>query len=103
MIHVIATIKVNEEGWEKLVEAFRGILPTVRRKNGCLEYGLAVDVESGLPGQVLLEEKSLVIVEKWSDLDALNAHITDPEYRAWFDQVEHLIEDASMQILTALE
>lgn len=103
MIYVMAAITANDGQREELVEAFRAILPAVRAKAGCLEYGLSIHLESGLEGQAPYDENVVTIVEKWVDLDALKAHINDHQYQDWFEQVWPLMADASMQILTAID
>jgi quinol monooxygenase YgiN len=103
MIYVMAAIKANDGQREELIEAFREILPLVRAKAGCLEHGLSIHLESGLEGQAAYDENVVTIVEKWVDLDALKAHINDPQYQDWFEQVWPLMADASMQILTAID
>ncbi|MFS2106026.1 putative quinol monooxygenase [Ralstonia sp. Ralssp135] len=102
MIHVIAAIQAKDGQLESLTAAFRMIVARTREKAGCIEYGLAVHLPSGLPGQAPFDPNELVVIEKWIDLDALNAHISDPEYRAWFAGLWHQVAGASMQILNVV-
>jgi quinol monooxygenase YgiN len=103
MVHVIAMIQAQEGSVEKLIEAFRAILPAVRMKKGCLEYSLARHTNSGLEGQLETDPDMLMIIEKWTDLEALKAHMTDPAYQDWYRTVWPLVAGAGMQILASAE
>ena len=48
MIHVIATIEVREGRRDEFLKEFHRIVPLVRQEQGCLEYGPAVDVPTGI-------------------------------------------------------
>jgi quinol monooxygenase YgiN len=103
MIHVIATIKAREGQRDALIAAFREILPDVRAKAGCLEYALALHLRSGFPGQPAFDDNEFIIVEKWADLAALQAHIASPTYQAWYVHLWHLVGGASMQVFEAID
>jgi quinol monooxygenase YgiN len=98
MIHVIAAIKAQAGQRDTVASAFQDILPRVRAKAGCIEYSLAFHLLSGFPGQPPFDENELIIVEKWDDLDALKAHMTDATYQAWFVELWPRIASASMQV-----
>lgn len=104
MIHVIATVTALPGRREAVLDAFRAVAPAVRAKAGCLQYDLALPIPSGLPGQVAFEDGDLVIVERWSALADLMAHLGDEHYRAWYlQQVHRCLCRASMQVLDAVE
>ncbi len=98
MIHVIARLKAEAGHRDSVLAAFNETLATVRAKPGCLVYTPAVHFDSGMPGQVGYNEDEVLIVEKWTDLAALQAHIQDPAYRAWYMDVWPMIATASMEI-----
>ena len=103
MIHVIAAIQAREGQRDAIVAAFREILPEVGAKTGCIEYSLAIHLQTGFPGQPPFDENEFIIVERWDDLDALKAHMADAKYQAWFVSVWPLIAGASMQVFEALD
>lgn len=103
MIHVIATLQAREGQLDNLTAAFRAIVFSMRKKAGCIEYSLAAHLSSGLPGQAPFNSDELVVVEKWANLDALKAHIADPDYRARFTGVWDWVAGASMQIFEAID
>jgi len=98
MIHVIATIRAQDSKLEVLTSAFRAVLPQVRAKPGCIEYKLAINLRTGMPGQSTFSDDELVVIEKWTNLDALRVHLLDPIYRSWYTTVWHLVAEAAMQV-----
>ena len=99
MIHVIAAIDVNEGKRDQFLAEFHRIVPLVRAEAGCLEYGPAVDLATGIPVQMPLRDKVVTVIEKWADLAALRKHMTAPhmvEYRA---RVKDHVKHVQLQIL----
>ena len=99
MIHVIATIEVVPGRREAVLAEFRRIVPLVQGEAGCLEYGPAVDVPSGLASQVPLRDNVVTVVEKWASLDALRAHTTAPHMLEYRSRVKDLVARVQLQIL----
>jgi quinol monooxygenase YgiN len=102
MIQVIATIKARDGQRQRLLDAFGEILTEVRAKAGCRQYTLGLHLPSGMPGQAPSDPSEFVIVEQWDNLAALQAHIADPAYQAWYLERWHCVEGASMQIFELL-
>jgi quinol monooxygenase YgiN len=99
MIHVIATIALAEDTRDRFLEAFNRVVPLVRAEDGCLAYGAAVDLASGLPAQPPLRPDTAVIVEAWRDLDALKAHLVAPHMTAYRVTVKPYVRSLSLQVL----
>jgi quinol monooxygenase YgiN len=99
MIHVIATIDVAPGRREAVLAEFQRIVPLVRAETGCLEYGPAVDVSSGIASQVPLRDNVVTVVEKWQSLDALRAHATAPHMLEYRRRVKDLVVRVQLQIL----
>jgi quinol monooxygenase YgiN len=76
VIHVLAEIEVRPGVREAFLSEFHRIVPLVRDEDGCLEYGAAVDNAHGLEGQPPPRSNVVTVVEKWSSLDALRAHLS---------------------------
>ncbi len=100
MIHVIATIKTKPGKRDALLAEFHRIVPMVHAEAGCIEYGPAVDVASGLMVQPPLREDVVVVVEKWSSLDTLKAHTQAPHMVEYRGRVQDLVENVVLQVLT---
>ena len=99
MIHVIATIDVVEGQREAFLKEFRAVVPSVRAEAGCLEYGPTVDVASGIAAQGTLRTHVVTVVEKWSDLAALKAHLVAPHMEEYRPKVKHLVRSTTLQVL----
>jgi quinol monooxygenase YgiN len=99
MIHVIATIDVAPGRREAVLAEFHRIVALVRAEAGCLEYGPAVDVPSGIASQVPLRDNVVTVVEKWQNLDALRAHATAPHMLEYRSRVKDLVVRVQLQIL----
>jgi len=85
MIHVLAIITTKPRKREEVLAAFRAIVPLVRKEEGCIEYGAAVDAEGVGPPQTRLGPDTYMVVEKWASPAALAAHSSAPlmaQYRA---------------------
>ena len=100
MIHVIATIEVVEGRRDAFLKEFNRIVPVVRQEQGCLEYGPAVDVPSGIAVQGPIREHTVTVVEKWHNLDALQAHLAAPHMAEYRERVRELVVAVSLQVLT---
>jgi quinol monooxygenase YgiN len=99
MIHVIATITLQPGTRSTFLEHFHRLEPLVRAEDGCLEYGASVDVPSGLTAQQPLRPDVVIVVEKWSSLPALEAHLEAPHMTAYRVAVKEYIIDTTLQVL----
>jgi quinol monooxygenase YgiN len=99
MIHVIATIELVDGKRQAFLQEFRKLVPFVRAEAGCLEYGPAVDVASGIGAQVPLRENVVTVVEKWADLPALKAHLVAPHMQEYRPRVKEIVKSTTLQVL----
>lgn len=99
MIHVIATIELNQGCREAFLDEFHKLVPKVVAEEGCLEYGPTVDVETGLPPQVPLRDHVVTIVEKWESVEALKIHLQQPHMAEYKQATEALTKGVSLQVL----
>jgi quinol monooxygenase YgiN len=103
MIHVIATIQLNEGTRPAFLAEFHKLVPLVRAEEGCLEYGPAVDVASGLAVQIPMRANVVTVVEKWKDLDCLKKHLQAPHMAAYRPKVKDFVVDTKLQVLAPAE
>ena len=100
MIHVIATIEVAPGKRADVLEAFAWVSPFVHAENGCIEYGTAVDVTTVVSANQLPPRSDvIVVVEKWADLAALQAHSQASHMSEYRQRVTGLVQKVSLQIL----
>jgi quinol monooxygenase YgiN len=99
MIHVIATIELNSGTRDDFLAEFRKVVSPVRAEQGCLEYGAAVDAATDIPAQGPLRPDVVTVVEKWSDVNALKAHLAAPHMLDYRPRVKPFVKLFSLQIL----
>jgi quinol monooxygenase YgiN len=99
MIHVLATVAVRPGQRDSFLREFHRVVPAVRAEAGCIEYGPAVDVASGIAVQGPVRPDVVVIIEKWASLDALKTHLQAPHMHEYRGRVRDLVENVTLQIL----
>ncbi len=102
MIHVVAIITAKPGQRETILNAARENLAAVRAENGCIEYGPAVDMDD-VPFQTQLGPDTFVVIEKWTDMDALKAHAVAPHMKAFGAKVKDLVANRAIHVLTSAE
>lgn len=99
MIHVVAEIQVVARAMERFLKEFRRLVPLVRAEDGCLEYGGAVDLESGLAAAARPRPDLVTVVEKWRDVSALEAHLAAPHMVEHRGRVAGLVRETVIHVL----
>jgi len=99
MIHVLALIELHPGTREKFLHEFHALIPLVHAEHGCIEYGSAIDCPTAIPVQSLLGNDSVMVVEKWSDTAALEAHLTAPHMTDYRTKVRDFVKNVSLRIL----
>jgi quinol monooxygenase YgiN len=100
VIHVIATIEICPGKRAEFLFAFTQLVPEVRAEAGCIEYGGATDLPAGLSNQVPIRPDVVTVVEKWSSLNALDAHRTAPHMKEFRERVKTLVLGMTLQVLS---
>ena len=96
MIHVIAIITAHPGKRTQLLELFQAVVPVVREEQGCIEYGVAVDVAQADPA---FGPDTYVVVEKWESLETLKAHSVAPHMQAFGAAAKALIAKRAVHVL----
>lgn len=99
MIHVIATVNVTPGTRDRFLSEFHKLVPLVRKEDGCIEYGPAIDAATDIGAQQQKGADSVTVIEKWESLEALKAHLVAPhmgEYRA---RVKDLVTATTLHVL----
>lgn len=100
MICVIATIALKDGKRENYLEEIRKIVPIVRREKGCIEYAPTVDADTGSNFQIKVRPDTVVILEKWEDLEALKNHGMSSHMTDFRHAVKEFMQSMQLQILT---
>jgi len=99
VIHVIATVDLHPDTRERFLHEFSQVAPQVRAEQGCIEYGAAVDVATGMAVQIPVRSDTVTVVEKWSSVEALQAHVVTPHMRAFFERTQGFVVHLTIQVL----
>jgi quinol monooxygenase YgiN len=98
MIHVIAILTAKPGKRGDLLTLFKGIIPTVLKEDGCIEYGPVVDAAGADPA---FGPDTYVVVEQWRDMPALKAHAAAAHMKAFGAQAGELIAARAVHVLEA--
>jgi quinol monooxygenase YgiN len=99
MVHVIATITAQPGRRDELLAEFRKLVPQVHAEAGCIEYGPAVDVDSGLDAQQRVGDDSFLVIEKWENLQHLHDHLAAPHMAEYRETVKDLVSSVTLNVL----
>ena len=100
MIIVLAEIEIASGKRESFLEEFQKLVPQVQAEDGCLEYGPAIDLETGIAAQQPVRNDVVVVVEKWESLSALKDHLATPHMNSYRESVKDLVKNLKLQILS---
>lgn len=100
MVHVLAVITTKPGKRQEMLDIFNANVPAVHAEDGCIEYGATVDYQGAGDFQTAFGDDTFVVVEKWSSLDALKAHIAAPHMKAYGEKVKDLQADRKIHILS---
>ncbi len=99
MIHVLATIELAPGQRQVFLAEFHQLMPKVHGEAGCLEYGPAIDVPTFIPVQAPPRDDVVVVIEKWENLAALEAHLAAPHMADYRAATAAMVRRVSLQIL----
>jgi quinol monooxygenase YgiN len=99
MIHVIATIELNPGKRDQFLKVFHALMPKVQAEAGCIEYGPAVDLNTGISVQMPQRDNTVTIIEKWQDLPALKKHLAQTHMSEYRTQVKEFVKGVQLQVL----
>lgn len=99
MIHVIATVELNEGKREAFLGEFRQLMPQVHAEHGCLDYGPTIDLATGIPAQGDPRVNTVTIIERWADLPALEAHLQAAHMVEYRGRVKDFVKSVKLQVL----
>ncbi len=99
MIHVIATVEVQAGRRDAFLAEFRKVVPLVQAEEGCLDYGPAVDLPTGLAAQLSARPDVVTVVERWASLEHLKRHLEAPHMREYRERVKDLVVGTTLAVL----
>ena len=102
MIQVIATIELKPGILEEFVPILKANVPNVKAEDGCLAYDPFVDLDSGLSVQGEIRKDVVTLVEAWTSVESLVAHLKTAHMAEYRDAVKDMVLNVTIQVLTPL-
>lgn len=99
MIHVLATIELQPGQREAFLREFHALVPLVLAEQGCVEYGPAVNCPTSIPVQAALGEDAVMVIEKWTTVAALEAHLKAPHMADYRVKVKRFVKGVTLRVL----
>ena len=93
MLTVIATMPIKEGKMDEALQEIRGLLVNVAKEQGTVLYSVNVDTAN---------PNTLVVVEQYTDQDALDFHSSTPYFREFFAKASGFLGGAP-EIVTMKE
>ena len=100
MVHVLAVITTKPGQRDTVLQLFKANVPAVLAEQGCIEYAAATDMPNGPPSQTLYGPDTFVVIEKWSDFDALKAHSVAPHMVEYSKSTKDMLANRAIHILS---
>jgi quinol monooxygenase YgiN len=99
-VHVIAVITTKPGQRAAVLAEFHANTPAVLAEDGCITYQATTDCENAGPAQTPFGPDTIVIVEEWANLAALNAHAAAPHMKAYAAATRDMVADRKIHILS---
>jgi quinol monooxygenase YgiN len=96
MIHIVAVLTAKMGHRAALLAAFKSIVPAVHEEPGCIEYQAVVDLDSS-PAKFGAD--AMVVIEKWQDQAALDAHNEGEALKGFLEKTKHVLAQAEVYLL----
>ena len=93
MIHIVAVLTAKIGHRAALLAAFQSIVPAVHEEPGCIEYQAVVDLDTS---PVKFGADALVVIEKWQDQAALDAHNEGAALKEFLEKAKHIMAQADV-------
>jgi quinol monooxygenase YgiN len=100
MIHVVAIVTAKPGQREAVLAEFRANMPAVHAEEGCLHYEPVIDAEGAGAAQTKFGPDTFCVIEKWTSLEALQAHSRAPHMQAYGAKVRDRLETRVIHILS---
>ena len=84
MVGVIAKLVIQEGNIDEAIELFKELMKSVAEEEGTLFYTMNRDKAN---------PNTLIIMERYKDKEALEAHSTTAEFKAFFEKIGGLLAE----------
>jgi quinol monooxygenase YgiN len=101
VIYVIATLELGPGKRSAFLAEFAKVAPLVHAEQGCVEYLPVVDADTDIASHHRMGPDCVVIVEKWTSVDALRAHDVSAHMQAYRARVKEYLRGREIRIMRA--
>jgi len=101
MVHVIAIITAKAGERAAILEAFHANVPAVLAEDGCIEYSAVIDTVDGPAFQTPAGPDTFMVIEKWSSVEALQAHAAAPHMATYAAKARPHIANRVVHVLSS--
>lgn len=100
MLTVIAEIRTRPGAHHRaaVLDVFKELVPVVLAETGCHGYAPMVSSHTQADFQSAAPD-SVVMIEKWDNIAALQAHLATPHMQAFREQVKDHVLDIQIKVL----
>ena len=99
MIQVVAILTAHPGQRDTVLAEFRANIPAVLAEDGCIEYTPVIDSPQAHPKAPRYGDDTFLVIEKWRDMAALEAHAKAPHMAAYAAKVKDLIASRAVHVL----
>jgi len=99
MINVVAVITAQPGQRDKILQAFAANRAAVLAEAGCIEYSAVIDAAGLPPSRGSLGADTLMVLEKWESLAALQAHGKSAHMAAYSAKTREFTAKVAIHIL----
>ena len=99
MVYVIAFTKIKPGKRAEFIDIFKKeLMPKTLKEKGCIQYLLAVDMDTNDPFQDK-DKNTVTTIETWESMAALQEHLSSPHIKSFQKLAEGITEGLSAKIL----
>lgn len=103
MIHVIAIVTTKRGQRDSVLALFQANVPAVRAEKGCIAYEATVDAVPALKFQTEFGTDTFVVIERWENPEALEAHLSAPHMAAYSAKTRDMVANRVIHVLEAVD
>jgi quinol monooxygenase YgiN len=92
VIYVLATIKASPGKAAALITAAQPCIAATRLEDGCISYDYVQDTA---------DPDIVIVIERWTNREALEAHLHAPHLKEWREARKPLVSSTKIEIIHA--
>jgi quinol monooxygenase YgiN len=100
IVHVLAIITTKPGQRAAVLALLNANAPAVLAEDGCVAYEATIDTENAGSGKAAFGPDTFVVIEKWSNLEALEAHSKAAHMLVFGAAAKDMIDDRMIHVLS---